>query len=96
MISITAPLKLWRGEEGSSHFMSIPEEASDEIRLHALEMPRGFGSVKVECRIGDLAWRTSVFPSKGSGGYFLPVRIAVVREAGIAEGDEVTVDLELL
>lgn len=76
--------------------MTVPEELVGEIKLHAMEMPRGFGSVKVECRIGDLAWRTSIFPSKSSGGYFLPVKIAVVRETGIAVGNEVTVDLTLL
>ena len=36
----------------------------------------GFGSVRVEARIGDVVWRTSVFPVK-SGGYFLPVKVAV-------------------
>ena len=49
---------------------------------------RGFGSVRVEACIRDVTWRTSVFPVK-SGGYFLPVKIAVCRAAGISDGDEV-------
>jgi hypothetical protein len=36
-----------------------------------------------------------VFPVK-SGGYILPVKADVRRKAGIAAGDEVTVELELL
>ena len=56
---------------------------------------RGFKSVKVEARIGDVTWRTSVFPMK-SGGYFLPVKKEVRCRASIAAGDEVTVKLELL
>jgi hypothetical protein len=95
MITVTAPLKVWSNDEGRMHFMSVPEELSGEIRVHALESPRGFGSVKVECRIDEVVWRTSVFPVK-AGGYFLPVKVDVCRKAGIAEGDEVTVALELL
>jgi len=40
-------------------------------------------------------WRTSVFPLN-SGGYVLPLKADVRRRAGIAAGDEVTVELELL
>ena len=96
MIIVTAPLHIWSNEEGSSHFMRVPEELSGEIRAHALLVRRGFGSVKVEARIDDVTWQTSVFPSKGSGGYFLPVKMDVCRRAGIAGGDDVTVRLELL
>ena len=95
MITITGPLKIWTGSEGSSHFMSIPDELSGEIRLHALSSPRGFGSVRVEVTMDQITWRTSVFPVK-NGGYFLPVKIEVVRKADIAAGDEVTARLELL
>jgi hypothetical protein len=56
---------------------------------------RGFGSVKVGACIHDVSWRTSVFPMK-SGGYILPVKAGVRRKAGVAAGDEVTVELELL
>ena len=96
MITLIGPLKLWTGADGSSHFMSIPQELSGEIRAHALMIRRGFGSVRVEARVGDVTWRTSVFPSKSSGGYFLPVKIDVCRKEGLIEGDNVKVELELL
>jgi len=95
MISITAPLQFWSNGEGGSHFMSLPEAESLEIRAHAFMYPRGFRSVRVECTIDDVTWRTSVFPQK-SGGYFLPVKIDVCRRAGLAAGDDVTVELEML
>jgi hypothetical protein len=57
---------------------------------------RGFGSVRVEVTLEGMTWRTSVFPSKETGGYFLPVKMEVLRKTGIAAGDEVTVELELL
>lgn len=96
MIKVTGPLKMWSNDEGVAHFMSVPEELSSEIRAHAMLVRRGFGSVKVEATVDGFTWRTSVFPSKGSGGYFLPIKIDVLRNTGIAAGDELTVRLELL
>jgi hypothetical protein len=93
MITVTAELWLWSG--GSWHFITVPEGEAVEIRAHSLLNRGGFGSVKVEARIKDVVWRTSVFPQK-SGGYLLPVKASVRRDAGIAAGDEVTVSLELL
>ena len=95
MITVTGPLLLWSGDSGSWHMFVIPEEQSGDIRAHALGLPRGFRSVRVEATIEAGTWRTSVFPIQ-SGGYFLPVKAEVRRKAGITAGDEVTVELELL
>ncbi|HEX5237281.1 MAG TPA: DUF1905 domain-containing protein [Sphingomicrobium sp.] len=92
---VTGPLWLWTGENGSWHFFTVPEDQSDEIRAHCLAERRGFRSARVEATIGDVTWRTSVFPMK-SGGYFLPVKKEVRCCAGIGAGDQVTVGLELL
>lgn len=96
MITLTGPLKIWSNDDGRMHFMSVPEEMSGEIRAHAMTVRRGFGSVRVEVTLDDITWHTSVFPSKSTGGYFLPIKIAVVRKADLAAGEEVTVELELL
>jgi len=95
MISVTGPLWLWSGESASWHFLTVPEEQAGEIRAESLARRGGFGSVRVEARIGDTAWRTSVFPQK-SGGYILPVKKEVRCRAGIAAGDEVSFELEIL
>ena len=96
MISLTGTLKMWSNDEGRMHFMSVPAELSGEIKAHALMIRRGFGSVRVEVTLDAVTWRTSAFPMKSTGGYFLPVKMDVCRRAGIAEGDQVTVELELL
>ena len=96
MINVTSLLWIWKGESaGRWYFITVPEEQSGDIRAHAFGSPRGFGSVRVEATINDVTWRTSVFPLN-SGGYLLPVKAAVRRDAKIAAGDEVTVLLELL
>ena len=75
--------------------MTVPEELSDEIRAHAMASLRGFNSAKVEATIGEVTWRTSVFPMR-AGGYFLPIKAEVRRKTGIAAGDQVTVMFDLL
>ena len=102
MIAFTSLLWIWRGgQAGRWYFVTVSEEQSGEIKAHGFANPRGFNSVKVEARIPStgsgqaVVWRTSVFPLN-SGGYVLPVKVDVRRRAGIAAGDEVTVELELL
>jgi hypothetical protein len=95
MITITAPLWLWSGEGGSWHFLTIPEEQALEFRAESLARRSGFGSVRVEATINAITWRTSVVPQT-SGGYILPVKAKVRRDAGIAAGDEVTLRLDVV
>jgi hypothetical protein len=95
VIAITGPLWLWSGGQGSWHFLTVPEEQTAEIGAHSLASRGGFGSVRVEVTIGEVRWRTSVFPQK-SGGYILPVKASVRRDAGISAGDEVRFELEIL
>ena len=95
MIFVTSTLQLWAGDNASWHFLSIAAEESTEIRVHGFANPRGFGSVKVEAGIGEVTWRTSLFPQK-AGGYLLPVKAEVRRRARIAAGDSVSVKLDLI
>src|SRR6188472_2955708 len=68
VITITGPLWLWSGGQGSWHFLTVPEDQAREIRAESMARRGGFGSVRVEAAIGDTVWRTSVFPQR-SGGY---------------------------
>jgi hypothetical protein len=96
MLRFTSLLWIWKGEAaGRWYFLTVPEDQSVEIKAHAVGSPRGFGSVRVEARINDVTWRTSVFPLN-SGGYILPVKAEIRKKAGLSTGDELTVELELL
>ena len=96
MIAFTSLLWIWRSEAaGAWYFVTVPEEQCAEIKPHAFAGPRGFGSVRVEAKIGKVSWRTSVFPLN-KGGYLLPVKAEIRRKAGLSAGDEVQVELELL
>jgi hypothetical protein len=95
VIHVTATLWRWSGEGGSWHFLTIPDDLSGEFRAQSLLRRGGFGSVRVEARIGGVTWRTSVFPQK-SGGFILPVKADVRRRADIAAGDNVDLTLEII
>ena len=96
MIEFTSLLWIWKGEAaGRWFFLTVPEVQSAEIKAQALSLPRGFGSVRVEVAVGDVRWRTSVFPLN-AGGYLLPVKAEIRKRAGLAAGDEVTVGLTLV
>ena len=94
MITFTGSLWLWNAEKGSWHFITVPPDAAAQIRLEGLAGSGGFGSVRVEAAIGEVRWRTSLFPLKGSGAYLLPVKAVVRRRAGVAANDEETVTLQ--
>ncbi|WOF41967.1 DUF1905 domain-containing protein [Sphingopyxis indica] len=101
-VAITTPLWRWTSSAGPAawYFLTIAGEAADAIRLAAisgqwLDGRRGFGSARVEAQIGDTVWKTSVFPHRESGGWLLPVKAAVRKAEGLAEGDAVAVTVSL-
>ena len=73
----------WKGES-AWHFITLPDDISDEIE--ATTHAAGFGSVRVEVRVGETTWRTSVFPSNEVKAYVLPIKKAVRLSEGCHEG----------
>jgi len=101
-LSLTAPLTRWQGDRGTYHLVVITGDSAEHIamhaRMHRLEFgkQRGFGSVKVMAEIGGTRWKTSVFPQQKQSEWVLLVSKKVMRAEDLAEGDKVTVSLELL
>ena len=92
-----APLWAWQARPDSWVFLTVPQGVSDAIEDHTAALPpRGFGSVRVEVRIGGSTWRTSVFPSGEEEAYVLPVKRAVRTAEGLDVGDEAEVALTVL
>lgn len=100
--TVTTPLWRWQSATTPAawFFLTIAGDEADGIRFAAiggqwLDGRKGFGSARVEVTIGDTSWKTSVFPHRESGGWILPVKAAVRKAEGLAEGDEVTVTVSL-
>lgn len=91
-----AELWIWDARKAESWtFVSLPADASEEIRELAEGLRRGFGSVRVRVTIGTSTWTTSIFPESGKG-FVLPVKRAVRKAEGIEAGDTATVTVELI
>ena len=100
-VETTAALWIWTSPEAPArwHFLTIDGEAAEAIRATALMrrlegvQRRGWGSIRVTATIGETSWQTSMFASKESGGYLLPVKAAVRKAEGLTAGDEIAVRL---
>lgn len=77
----------WRGPS-PFHFAAVPEDHVAELRYAAQMASYGWGVIPVEAGIGGVTFRTSLFPR--DGGYLLPLKDAVRREAGLRLGDTFT------
>jgi hypothetical protein len=98
VIVFDAELWTWDVRRADSWtFVSLPDEASEEIRdLVAGEPRRGFGSARVRVTIGVSTWMTSIFPDSTGGNYVLPINRAVRKAEAIDVGDVATVTVELI
>ena len=85
--------ELWRypGDSGW-HFVTLPPDVADDLDEQVAEKA-GFGSIRVEVRVGETTWLTSLFPDKGAASYVLPVKRDVRDREGLAVGDRVTATL---
>lgn len=92
--AFTAPLWRWK-PDASWFFVTLPADLSDEIEDRFGGGP-GFGSIRVEVRVGATAWATSLFPSTAHEAYILPIKKQVRTREGLDEGDAVTVQLRVV
>ena len=82
--------KLWlyAAAKASWHFVTVPKDISEQIRFFGRRGSPGFGSVRVSVTVGNTRWKTSIFPDKASGCYFLPVKANVRKAEDLKLGDE--------
>jgi hypothetical protein len=97
IVVFDAELWIWDARRADSWtFVSLPAEASEEIRDLAGGLRRGFGSLRVRVKIGGSTWTTSIFPDAARGSYALPVKRAVRNAEALDAGDKATVTVELI
>ena len=92
--TVRSEVVIWPGEQGAWHLANIDKKLSEQIRKHYKGPRRGFGAVRVRAKVGKTVWETSIFPLKSSGTYFLPLKMAVRRAEGLAQGDKFTFIIE--
>ena len=86
--------------KGTWHFITVPQDHSDQIKFFTSPentgvKKRGWGSVRVTVTIGDTIWQTSIFPSKSSGSYILPIKAEIRQKTKIFASDDVMLTLDV-
>ena len=82
----------WRGPS-PFFFAPIPPEHVAEIRQASKLVSYGWGMIPVEASIGDVVFRTSLFPKDET--YLLPLKSDVRRKADITAGDSIAIEMIL-
>jgi hypothetical protein len=96
-VTFDAELWIWDARRGDSWtFVSLPIEASAEIRDLATGRSRGFGSLRVRATVGGSTWTTSIFPDSKRDAYVLPIKRGVRRAEALDAGEVATVTVELI
>ena len=93
-----AELWVWDARRSDTWtFVTLPPEIAAAVEDAAdVRGPRaGFGSIRVQVRIGDTTWSTSVFPDAASGSFALPIKRAVRAANGLDVGDIATIHLRV-
>jgi Domain of unknown function (DUF1905) len=96
--TFTSECWLWHGGKAAWHFITLPQNKSEEIKFfdeNMHEKRRGWGAVRVLATIGNTSWETSIFPHSKIIAYILPVKASVRKAEKIAAGNEVEVNLKI-
>jgi hypothetical protein len=91
-LPIAGELWHWRGP-APYHFVTVPDDACDELRAVAASLTYGWGMIPVAVQLGATSWTTSLFPK--DGGYVLPIKDAVRRAESLELGDVIQATLHL-
>ena len=89
-LTFTSTVIEWRGP-APYYYLPLTDEAAEDVREVRKMATYGWGVIPVVARIDELEFETSLFPK--DGGYLLPLKDAVRKPAGIAVGDEVSVEM---
>jgi hypothetical protein len=92
IIDFTGKIWFWRGP-APWYFVTVPAKPSRDLKAISSFVTYGWGVIPVQVRIGQTEWKTSLFPKDGR--YLVPIKASVQKAENLAEGDKVTIRLEV-
>lgn len=91
-ITFDGPIWYWRGP-APWYFVTVPPRQCQDLTAIAGAVTYGWGMIPATVRIGGTTWTTSLFPK--DGGYVVPIKTSVRKAQRLAEGDTVSVRLDV-
>jgi hypothetical protein len=96
-VEFVAEVWQWDARKSDSwFFLSLPPDLADDIDAEHGHRAKGFGSLRVEVRIGTTTWQTSIFPDTKQQTYVLPLKKSVRMTEAIENGVRAAVTLRVL
>lgn len=99
ILKFRAEVWKWEANGNSSaawHFITLDKKTAAVVKKsHEGKKRIGWGSVPVVATVGETKWKTSIFPDSKRGSYLLPLKAAVRKKEGVAEGDGITISLQI-
>jgi Domain of unknown function (DUF1905) len=91
-LEFSGQLLYWRGP-APHYFVRVPAQGCRDLQAAAKFVTYGWGMIPVRVQLGETEWKTSLFPK--DDGYLVPIKASVRKPAGLEEGDEVNLRLEV-
>lgn len=91
-IEFSGEIWFWRGP-APWYFVTVPQNDSHAIKAIANLVTYGWGVIPANITIGDTQWKTSLFPKDEL--YLVPIRADIRKAENLAEGDLVTIRLQI-
>jgi hypothetical protein len=92
IIEFNGTIIFWKGP-APWFFVAVPELQSRDLKSISNLVTYGWGVIPVHVRIGRTEFETSLFPKDGL--YLVPIKASVRKAENLAEGDEISVQLEV-
>ena len=91
-IEVRGPIWHWRGP-APWYFVTVPPAECRAIKALSASVTYGWGMIPATVRIGKTVWKTALWPKDDR--YIVPIKASVRKAEKLAEGDEVTVYLDI-
>lgn len=91
-VEFSGPIWHWRGP-APFYFVTVPSDESDALHVISSVVTYGWGMIPATVHVGQTTWKTALWPK--DGGYIVPLKDSVRKAERLAEGDVVTIRLEV-
>jgi hypothetical protein len=92
LIDIEGEIWFWRGP-APWYFVTVPPAECRALRAISSTVTYGWGMIPATVQIGHTRWTTALWPQEER--YIVPIKAQVRKAEGLAEGDCVTLCLEV-
>lgn len=86
--------RLWQhSATGGWHFVSLPQDLSNETRRHLGHEEEGWGRLKAVAKTGNTQWKTAIWFDTKRQTYLLPVKSEIRKKEQILPNAQIQVTL---